>query len=141
MPELSIESNGLLETTAVYYNGEQLRGVRELLLNIDETGTFDAILQYKGADGEMYTKNVLQEYLDNVATGEPSFTEEEARSLRLLTVDSDGVLENTIVALDGQVQEGIVSLYVHIKAPPEIEFTAEITYREADGTTTREGVF
>ncbi|MCO6466413.1 MAG: hypothetical protein J5I53_07350 [Bradyrhizobiaceae bacterium] len=141
MPELSIESNGLLETTAVYYNGEQLRGVRELLLNIDENGTFDAILQYKGSDGQMHTKNVLQEYLDNVATGEPSFTEEEAQSLRLLTIDSDGSLENTIVALDGEQQQGIVSLYVRIKAPPEIEFTAEITYREEDGQLTREGVF
>ncbi len=141
MPELSIESNGLLETTAVYYNGEQLRGVRELLLNMDENGTFDAILQYKGADGEMYTRNVLEEYLDNVATGEPSFTEEEAQSLRLLTIDSDGSLENTIVALDGVAQGGIVSLYVHIKAPPEVEFTAEITYREEDGQLTREKVF
>jgi hypothetical protein len=141
MPELSIESNGLLETTAVYYNGEQLRGVRELLVNIDENGTFDAILQYKGADGEMHTKNVLQEYLDNVATGEPSFTEEEAKSLKMLTVDSDGTLENTIVAIDGVAQNGIVNLYVHIKAPPEIEFAAEITYREEDGTQTREGVF
>lgn len=141
MPELSIESNGLLETTAVYYNGEQLRGVRELLLNIDENGTFDAILQYKGADGQMYTRNVLQEYLDNVATGEPSFTEEEAKSLRLLTVDSDGTLNNTIVALDGQEQSGIVSLYVHIKSPPEVEFVAEITYREEDGMQTKEGVF
>jgi hypothetical protein len=141
MPELSIESNGLLETTAVYYNGEQLRGVRDLLINIDENGTFDAILQYKGSDGGMHTKRVLEEYLDNVQTGEPSFTEEEARSLRLFTIDSDGSLENTIVAIDGVAQNGIVSLYVHIKAPPELEFVAEITYREEDGRQTKEGVF
>ncbi len=141
MPELSIESNGLLETTAVYYNGTQLKGVRELLLNLDENGAFDAIIQYKGQDGSMYTRNVLQEYLDNVATTEPAFTEEEAQSMRLLTVDSDGTLEGTIIALDGYRQDGIVSLYVHISGPPNVKLIGEITFREENGDLTREGVW
>lgn len=141
MAELSIESNGLLETTAIYYNGTQLRGVREILLNLDENGTFDAIMQYKGTDGELYTRNILQDYPDLIVTTEPSFTEEEARSLRLLTLDSDGTLEGTVVALDGVRQEGIVSLYVQISGPPGIKLLGEITYREADGQLTKEGIW
>lgn len=159
MPEFSIESNGLLPTTAVYYNGQQLRGVKEIFLNLDEEGTFDAILQYEGSDGQFYTKNVMQDYLENVQLTEPMFTEEEAAQMTLLTVDSDGDIESTIVAINNQEQVGIVSLYVHIKAPtapegglfgffggkkeiPERpEFKADIVYREEDGRLTTEGVF
>ena len=159
MPEFSIESNGLLPRTAVYFNGQQLKEVKEIFLNLDENGTFDAIIQYEGGDGEMYTKRVFSEYLERVQTTSPLFTEEESRSLTLLSVHSDGDIESAMVAINNQEQFGIVSLYVHIKAPSEEsgglfdifkgekdipehpEFKAEIVYREEDGRLTTEGVF
>jgi hypothetical protein len=144
MPEFSIESNGMLENTAVYYNGEQLRGVKEVFLNLDENGAFDAILQYEGVDGQLYTKNVLVDFLENVATTPPTFTEEESQQMTLLMLASDGSVETTSVVLNDEEQLGVVSLLVHIKAPKEDdrpEFKAEITYREEDGRLTTEGVF
>ena len=45
MVSISIESNGRLERTAIYYNGEQISKVKELLINIDEDGTFDSIIK------------------------------------------------------------------------------------------------
>ena len=86
MPEFSIESAGLLPRTAIYYNGQQLRGVKEVFLNLDENGTFDAIIQYEGRDEQIYTKNVMTDYLEQVQLSEPLFTEEEARTMTLLTV-------------------------------------------------------
>lgn len=144
MPEFSIESNGMLENTVVYYNGEQLRGVKEVFLNLDEEGAFDAILQYQGTDDQLYTKNVLVDFLENVATTDPTFTEEEAQQMTHLMLASDGSLETTSVILNNEEQVGVVSLLVHIKAPQEgdrPEFKAEITYREEDGRLTTEGVF
>lgn len=144
MPEFSIESNGMLENTAVYYNGEQIRGVKEVFLNLDEEGAFDAILQYQGTDDQLYTKNVLVDFLENVATTDPTFTEEEAQQMTQLMLASDGSLETTSVILNNEEQMGVVSLLVHIKAPQEgerPEFKAEITYREEDGRLTTEGVF
>lgn len=160
MAEFSIEGNGRLERTAVYFNGQQLDGVREVFVNINENGEFDVLLMYVGSDGQSYTKNVFTDYLDNVQTEPPGFTEEEAQSLNLLTIVSDGSLESTVVARNNEEQFGIVQLYVHIKAPsvqeggglrswfggtksiPErAEFVAEITFREDNGELTTESVF
>lgn len=162
MASFSIESNGRIENTAIYYNGEQLGGVRELLLNLDENGTFDAVLQYEGTDHVMHTKQVFLDYPEKIRTTEPSFTEEEARELRLLTIESDGDIENTLVTLDGQPLEGIVSLLVQIKAGPgesgtgglrglfsgrsahhreEQLFRAEATYRNEDESLSTENIF
>lgn len=160
MAEFSIEGNGRLEKTAVYYNGEQLDGVREIFLNIDEQGTFDAMLMYVGTDGRSYTKNIFADYLENIRTEPPGFSEEEARQLSMLTVISDGDLESTVLVRNNEEQVGVVSLFVHIKAPsvPEggslraffggskqipdaTEFRAEIVYREDNGQLTTEGVF
>jgi len=141
MPEISIESNGRLDNTAIYYNGEQVSGVKEILLNIDENGSFDAIMSYTGEDGRVYSKNVLVDFLDKLQTREAAFTEEEAASMRNLLIASDGTLETTTVVLDGMEQFGVVSLFVNIKAPPETIFKAEITYREENGGLTTEGVF
>lgn len=141
MPELSIESNGRIENTAVYYNGEQLRGIKELMLSIDENGTFDTILSYADENGRQFTKNVMKDMLEGLQTREPSFSEEEAQSMRLLTISSEGDIESTIVSIDGNEQFGIVSMYLHIVAPPESTIKAEITYRENDGTMTTEGLF
>jgi hypothetical protein len=160
MPQFSIEGNGRLERTAIYYNGQQLDKVREVFIHISEDGDFDALIMYVGTDGQHYTKNIFTDYLDNVCTEPPGFTEEEAASLQMLTVDSDGSLESTLLARNDEEQDGVVRLYVHIKAPtveegrglrswfggkkniPErAEFAAEITYREIDGSLTTEGVF
>ncbi|MDZ4745036.1 MAG: hypothetical protein SGJ05_03425 [bacterium] len=139
MAEFSIESNGRIEKTAIYYNGEQLKGVQEIVLNLDENGTFDAVLQYMGSDKTVHTKQVFSEYLDDVQVMEPSFSEEEAQSLKLLSVHSDGNIEGSSVFINNEEQNGIVRLYVHIKVNEE--FKAEITFREEDGTLTTEGVF
>ncbi len=117
MATLSIESNGTIELTAVYYNGQQVAGLNELLLNLDEDGTFDAVISYTGSDGNEYLKNPFTEYLDNIIFREPSFTEDEARQLHLLTIESDGEIENTAVFYDDEPLDGLVNLFVHIKSP------------------------
>lgn len=159
MPEFAIESNGRIEKTAVYYNGEQIAGVREIFLNLDESGAFDAVIQYLGEDGELYTKQIFSEYFEKVKMREPSFDEEEARSLHLLMVASDGDINSTVVYIDDVEQTGIVSLFVHMKPPsntssgirgffggrPDIpeatEFKAQITYRNEDDSLSTEGIF
>ena len=160
MAEFSIEGNGRIERTAIYFNGQQLDGVREVFVNISEDGEFDVLLMYIGIDGQPYTKNVFTDYLDNVKTEPAGFTDEEAQTLNLLTRVSDGSLDSTVVARNNEEQFGVVRLYVHIKAPsvqdgkglrswfggaksiPErAEFVAEITYREDNGELTTEGVF
>lgn len=158
MATFSIESNGRLEKTAVYFNGEQLGGVKEIFLNLDEDGTFDSIIQYEGADKKIYTKDIFNEYLDNIKVVPPSFTDEEARDLQLLTIDSDGDIENTQVLINDMVQEGIVNLSVHIKGAtsknsirsifknkayiPEVtEFKAEATFRNEDDSLETEEIF
>lgn len=160
MAEFSIEGNGRIERTALYYNGQQLDGVREVFVNISEDGEFDVLLMYVGSDGQSYTKNVFTDYLDNMRTEPPGFTEDEAQALNLVTIISDGTLDSTVVAINDEEQFGIVRLYVHIKAPsvqqgtglrswfggsksiPErAEFVAEITYREDNGELTTEGLF
>lgn len=161
MAEFSIESNGTLEKTAIYYNGEQLAGIRQLMLHISENGDFDTIIVYEGTDKNLYTKNIFADYLVNVKTVEPTFTEEEAQFLRLLIVHSDGNLENTEVIIDDEPQEGITDLLVQIergdtpaksgfsifKKPSESNisspttFRAEIQYRNYDGSLSTENIF
>jgi hypothetical protein len=158
MPTFSIESNGLLEKTAVYYNGEQLGGVKEVFLNLDEDGTFDGIIQYEGIDKKIYTKQIFNEYLEAIKTVEPSFTDDEAEDLQLFTVESDGNIENTTVFYNKEQLEGIVNIFLHIKAvqnkngirslfstkkaiPEHVEFRTEITFRNEDDTLETEGIF
>ncbi|MDQ1265886.1 MAG: hypothetical protein QG635_1038 [Bacteroidota bacterium] len=157
MATFSIESNGRLDKTAVYFNGEQLGGIKEVFLNLDENGTFDAVLQYEGTDKEIHTKQIFTEYLANVRVVEPTFTEEDADELRLLTVESDGEIESSEVLINDEPQEGIVSLFLHIKSagnkngirslfgkkniPEEVEFRAEITYRNEDDSIETEMIF
>jgi hypothetical protein len=159
MPSFSIESNGRIEATTVYYNGEQLGGVREIFLNLDEDGTLDAILQYVGSDGQTYTKQIFNDHLDRIVVTEPTLTEEEARSRRLLTVDSSGDIEDTVVLLDDEMLDGLVNLMVHIKGkatgekgikaffttknevPEKEEFRAEATFRNEDDSLSTERIF
>jgi hypothetical protein len=115
MPTLGIESNGRLERTAVYFNGEQIAGLKELMLNLDENGTFDAVMQYEGVDKQLYTKNVFLDSLINIRIVEPSFTDEDARNLSLLEIQSDGDIDSTIVARDGEMS-GLVSVFLHLRS-------------------------
>mgnify|MGYP000019282220 CR=1 FL=1 len=159
MRELSIESNGSLEKTAVYINGEQIGGIHQMMLHINEDGDFDTIFVYEGTDKQMYTKNLFADYLDNIKKVPPTFTEEEAEFLRLLTVTSDGDLNNTLVYINEEPQDGIVDLLVQIqrgspaqrggitsmfkKAEPGESpvFRAEIQYRNEDNSISTESVF
>ena len=158
MATFSLESNGRLEKTAVYFNGEQLGGIKEVFVNFDEDGTYDAILQYEGTDKVLYTKQIFNEYLDNIRIVEPTFTEEEAKQLHLLDIESSGDIESTIVFYDGKTLDGIVSMFIHIKAaqsknsiksffsskqniPEYVEFKAEITFRNDDDSVETENIF
>ncbi|TAL69150.1 MAG: hypothetical protein EPN82_07545 [Bacteroidetes bacterium] len=157
MATFAIESNGRIEKTVVYFNGQQLGGIKEIFLNLDEEGTFDGILQYEGTDKQIRTKQIFSEYLENLKIVEPSFTEEEATELQQLKIDSEGDIEDTIVTINDEELEGIVSLFVHIKSaenkngisslfsknkiPDHVEFKAEITFRNEDDTTETEEIF
>ena len=157
MPTFSIESNGRLEKTAVYYNGEQLGGIKEILMNIDEEGTFDAFIQYEGSDKNLYTKQIFTDYFDNIKVVEPTFTEEEAEELQLLTIESEGNIEETSLMMNEEPLDGVVRLEVHIKGTNKVSglkslftqndlsdkpvFKAEITFRNEDDTIETENVF
>lgn len=159
MPVFEIESNGMIEDTLIHINGRQISGLKEIFVNIDEDGTFDSLIKYTGSDGKLYTKNIFSDFLDNLQLSAPTLTVEEAQNLRPLTIDSDGSLENTIVAIDDYEQDGVVSLFVHIVAPSGIKkpgftlfkkeesdyspgnFVAEITYRNTDNSVETEKIF
>ncbi|MCS6807288.1 MAG: hypothetical protein RML40_00505 [Bacteroidota bacterium] len=160
MREISIESNGSLEKTAVYINGEQVGGIHQIMLHISEDGDFDTIIVYEGTDKQMYTKNIFTDYLDNIKKVPPTFTEEEAQFLRLLTITSDGLLENTMVYINEEPQDGIVDLLVQIQrgSPAQSSgftsifkkqqgygeqaiFRAEIRYRNPDESISTELIF
>lgn len=161
MPVFEIESNGLIESTLVHYNGRQIAGLKEIFLNLDEDGTFDSVIKYTGTDGNLYTKNIFSDFLTNLKTTDPTMTEEEAFNLRPLTIESNGEIHNTIVAIDDFEQDGIVNLFVHIVAPDiqkksgfslfgkkneEVapnngNFIAEITYRNEDESIETEKIF
>lgn len=162
MPSLSIESNGRLEKTAVYYNGEQLGGIKELVINIDEDGTFDAVLQYEGTDKVIHNKQVFSDYLENVKVVAPTFTEEDAYDLQLLTIESEGELDSTMLFINNEQLEGVVNLYVHIRGKQQApggsgfmsvfrskpkpdatnsEFQSLITFRNKDDSLESEEIF
>ncbi len=158
MATFTIESNGRIEKTVVYFNGEQLGGIKEVFLNLDEEGLFDSIIQYEGTDKQLYTKHIFDEYLSNMRTVEPSFTKEESKDLINLQIESNGEIEETAVFLDGEELDGIVNLFVHLKGtesktgirsmftskthiPEQPEFKAEITFRNEDETKETEEIF
>jgi hypothetical protein len=159
MATLGIESNGRIEKTAVYLNGERIRGLKELFLNLDENGTFDAIIQYEGSDKSLYTKQLFSDVLNNIMTAEPAFTEEEAMNLQLLEIESNGDIENTSIFKNQEPLDGIVSLLLHIKAAESQksglksifsskkqitdgpEFKAQITFRNDDDSLDTEDIF
>lgn len=158
MATLGIESNGRIEKTAVYLNGERIRGLKELFLNLDEQGTFDSIIQYEGSDKNLYTKQLFTDVLTNIVTAEPAFTDEEAMNLQLLEIESNGDIDSTNILLNEEPLDGIVSLILHIKAAQSekstlksifssnkqvtgAEFKAQITYRNEDDSLDTEDIF
>lgn len=158
MAVLSIEGNGLLEKTAVYYNGSQISGIKEIFVNLDEDGTFDALIQYEGTDKELYTKQVFEDYLNNIKIVSPSFTEEESKMMQLFTIDSDGSISGTTLFLNEEQLEGVVSALIHIKATKnesnflsflkkkdivesETIFKASLTFRYSEDVVETEDIF
>jgi len=163
MASLSIESNGRLERTLIYYNGEQIAKVKELLIHIDEDGTFESVIKYEGKTGVIQTKQIFDDYLQDLITLEPSLTEEEAQGLHLLTIESDGTLNNTMVFINDVPQEGLCNLFLQLQGNSETEeedksffswlkedknkkfinssFKAEITYRYEDNNTETQNIF
>ncbi len=158
MKSLSITSNGRLEKTAIYINGEQLSGIKELFLDLNEDGTFNSVFKYIGSDKNEYIKNIFDDELTFLQVTEPSFTDEELNSLQTITIESDGDINNAYVYWNEEEQGGIVSVFIHIKAPTKEKksivnlfgkdkvyadsvCSAEITFREEDDSLTIEKVF
>lgn len=158
MATLSLESNGLLEKTAVYYNGNQVAGIKELMVILDEDGTFESLIQYEGTDKQIYTKQIFSDYLTNIKTVPPSFTEEDAANLQLFTIESNGDIDDTTILINDENQLGVVRVLLQIKATPaksniasffkkkeivleDVTFTAEITYRNDDESIETEDIF
>lgn len=158
MATFAIESNGRIEKTAVYFNGEQIGGIKEIFINLDEDGTFDAVIQYEGTDKQLHSKSIFLDTLDHLKIVEPAFTEDEAKMLHLIEVDSDGDIENTMLYLNGEALEGVVNILIHIKAAPSkdgignlfgikkkvtetVDFKANITYRNEDDSIETENIF
>lgn len=160
MRTISIESNGRIEKTAVYVNGEQITGIRELLISIDEEGTFNAIISFVNTAGTLITKQIFTDDLSQLQRREAAFSEEEAMDLRSLAIESDGSLENTSVFVNNEFMEGIISVMVHImidgqqksnsmfsrifsknSSPVETRFVSEIVLRNPDGSELYESIF
>ncbi len=156
MRTVAIESNGFIERTAVYINGQCVGGIRELMIHLTENGDFDSVIVYKGTDGKEYSKELLVDYLENLPILPPPFTGEEAQSLNLLEIETDGDIESTVVFWNGEPLTGIVDLLIHIRESgrpsswPKLLrndsdssdiFIAEITFREEDGSLTTEKIF
>jgi hypothetical protein len=88
----------------------------------------------------------------------PTFTEEEAQYLRLLTVTSDGELANTLVYINEEEQIGLTDLLVQVQRGGQVQksltsffkkqepaerpvFRAEAQYRNEDDTISTELIF
>lgn len=157
MATFIIESNGRIEKTAVYYNGEQIGGLREVLINLDEDGTFDVVISYEGVDGVERSKSIFDGTPEKIKFVEPSFTEDEAAELTKFVIDSDGDIDDTDLFINDEILDGVVSVYVHIKTEKAkkngiagifkkaettmSDFRSEITYRNEDDTTETERIF
>lgn len=156
MATLAIESNGRIEKTAVYYNGDQIGGLKEIFINLDEEGTFDTIIQYENTSGDIVTKNIFEDYLSDIKVVPPSFTEAEAKNLTLLIIESDGEIDNTQLFINNEALLGVINVFIHIKSakakggissifkksiPETAEFKADITFRNDDDTIETERIF
>ncbi|MCE2755719.1 MAG: hypothetical protein LW818_06995 [Ignavibacteriae bacterium] len=160
MRTISIESNGRIEKTAVYLNGEQITGIKELLLSIDEEGIFNAIISFTSSSGTLLTKQLFTDDLSQLQRREAAFSEDEAMDLRSMAIESDGTLDNTSVFMNNEFIDGIVSIMVHImidsvqkrenvftkifsknQSYSETRFISEIVLRNPDGSESIESIF
>ncbi|MFZ9976737.1 MAG: hypothetical protein ACO3GR_01455 [Candidatus Kapaibacteriota bacterium] len=160
MRTISIESNGRLEKTAVYVNGEQVTGIRELLLSIDEEGTFNAIVSFVSTSGILLTKQVFTDDLSQLQRREAAFSEVEAMDLRSFAIESDGTLDNTSIFMNNEFIDGIISIMIHITIEAsqpmkgmftklfsknstlsQTRFITEIVLRNPDGSELIESIF
>lgn len=159
MRTFSVESNGRIEKTALYLNGEQIAGVKELLLHIDEDGVFDAVISYEGSDGNRRTRQLFTDHLEGLKVIPPVFTDEEARLLQLLSIESNGEVEETVLYLNDEPLDGVVDILLHIKTAEQAPgvftsllkgkgpvdgtsvFRAEVTFRNEDETIETERIF
>jgi hypothetical protein len=125
---------------------------------LNEDGTFNSIIKYVGIDSKEYIRNIFEDELSLLQVTEPSFTDEELAALQVITVESDGDVSDTYIYWNDEEQGGIVSVFIHIKAPTKEKksiinlfgkdkvyadsvCSAEITFREEDDTLTIEKVF
>ena len=160
MRTISIESNGRIEKTAIYVNGEQVSGISELLISIDEDGTFNTIISFEDQSGNIHTKNLFSDDLSLLKRKDPSFSIEDSIQLQVFTIESDGNLENTSLYMNEEFIEGVISIMIHLKAnfhkqkqtllsslfskkqlASEIYFQTEIVYRNSDDTHSIESIF
>lgn len=160
MRTISIESNGRIEKTAIYVNGEQVSGIRELLVSIDEEGTFNTIISFEDQTGIIHTKNLFTDDLSLLRRKDASFTIEDSLQLKVFTIESDGDLENTSLYMNDEFIEGVFSILIHLKAnshkqkqtflsslfnnkqlASEIYFQTEIVYRNSDDSHSIESIF
>jgi hypothetical protein len=160
MRTITIESNGRIEKTAVYVNGEQITGIKELLISIDEDGVFNAIISFKTNAGTLLTKQLFSDNLSQLQRREAAFSQEEAMDLRTLAIESDGDLDNTSVFINDEFIDGIASILVHIMIDAtqqkegifkrifskntsftETRFISEIVFRNPDGSESFESIF
>lgn len=159
MRTITIESNGRLERTAIYINGEQVTGIRELLISIDEEGTFNSIITFIDKTGIQSTKQLFSDDLSHMKRIEASFTTEDSHQLQSFTVESDGDLEQTSLFMNNEFIEGVISVMIHLKIETqqpsssllsifrkkqlihENFFQTEIVFRNSDGTQSVETIF
>ena len=160
MRTLTIESNGRIERTAVYINGEQVSGIHEFFVGIDEEGMFTAIVTYPDKQGNLLTKQIFSDDISQLPRRNPAYTDEDASNLQTLTIESDGTLDNTSVFINDEFAEGIVSLTIHlrIESQPTTRslfsslfqkksnisdtiFMNEIVFRNSDGSESTETLF
>jgi len=159
MRTITIESNGRLERTAIYVNGEQVTGVRELLISIDEEGTFNSIISFIDGRGIQVTKQLFTDDISQLQRKDAAFTSEESSQLQSFSIESDGELEQTSLFMNDEFVEGVISIMIHIKietSQPSSSlfslfkkhrnvhqnlFQTEIVFRNSDGTQSVETIF
>ncbi|MFM7341058.1 MAG: hypothetical protein ACKO2H_13200, partial [Bacteroidota bacterium] len=95
MRTVTIESNGRIEKTAIYINGEQIAGIKELLIAIDEESNFNAIISFEDNIGNVHTKQLFTDDLSSLKRKDPTFSMEDSEYLQSFTIESNGDLQET----------------------------------------------
>ncbi|NBO70714.1 hypothetical protein EBV26_09570 [bacterium] len=160
MRTVTIESNGRIEKTAIYINGEQITGIKELLIAIDEESNFNAIISFEDNIGNVHTKQLFTDDLSSLKRKDPTFSMEDSEYLQSFTIESNGDLQETSLFIKDEFIEGVISILIHIKVDiqdsktgflssifdkkPKFTntmFSNEIVFRNPDGTQSIETIF